>query len=107
MNGQVTEREAEPARYEVLDDWVGTIGTAFLGLTVGCARCHDHKFDPIPTRDYYNLAANFTNAVRANVTLPRDGDATWPPDAPPRRCPGLSCKRRRSKPAARTSPGTI
>src|SRR5581483_11608418 len=72
MNGQVTEREAEAVRYEVFDDWVGTVGTAFLGLTVQCARCHDHKFDPIPTRDYYRLAATFTSAVRANVTVPRD-----------------------------------
>jgi hypothetical protein len=72
MNGQVTEREVEPARYEVFDDWVGTLGTTFLGLTVGCARCHDHKYDPIPSRDYYNLAANFTKAVRANVNLPRN-----------------------------------
>ncbi len=71
-NGQVTEREAESVRYEVFDDWVSTLGTAFLGLTVGCARCHDHKFDPIPTRDYYRLAANFTAAVRANVNVPRD-----------------------------------
>ncbi|HEX4588968.1 MAG TPA: PSD1 and planctomycete cytochrome C domain-containing protein, partial [Gemmataceae bacterium] len=73
MNGQVTEREAEPARYEVFDDWVSTIGTTFLGLTVGCARCHDHKYDPIPSRDYYNLAANFTKAVRANINVPREG----------------------------------
>jgi hypothetical protein len=51
---------------------VGTIGTTFLGLTVACARCHDHKYDPIPSRDYYNLAANFTKAVRANVNVPRD-----------------------------------
>ncbi|HEY1381543.1 MAG TPA: PSD1 and planctomycete cytochrome C domain-containing protein, partial [Gemmataceae bacterium] len=86
MNGQVTEREAEPARYEVFDDWVGTTGTAFLGLTVGCARCHDHKYDPIPSRDYYNLAANFTRAVRANVTVPRgagrDLSACDPPPDP-------------------------
>jgi hypothetical protein len=74
MNGQVTEREVEPARYEVFDDWVGTIGTTFLGLTVGCARCHDHKYDPIPSRDYYNLAASFTKAVRANVNVPRVAD---------------------------------
>jgi hypothetical protein len=74
MNGQVTEREVEAARYEVFDDWVSTIGTAFLGLTVGCARCHDHKYDPIPSRDYYNFAANFTKAVRANVNLPRATD---------------------------------
>ncbi|HEY2149033.1 MAG TPA: DUF1549 and DUF1553 domain-containing protein, partial [Pirellulales bacterium] len=78
MNGQVTEREAESARYEVFDDWVGTIWTTFLGLTVGCARCHDHKYDPIPSRDYYNLAANFTKAVRANVNVPR-GDVESPP----------------------------
>jgi hypothetical protein len=71
MNGQVTEREAEALRYEVYDDWVSTIGTTFLGLTVGCARCHDHKYDPIPSRDYYRLAANFTKAVRANVNVPR------------------------------------
>ena len=57
-------------RYEVFDDWVSTIGTTLLGLTVGCARCHDHKYDPIPSRDYYNLAANFTKAVRANVNVP-------------------------------------
>jgi hypothetical protein len=72
MNCQVTEREAEAVRYEVFDDWVSTTGTAFLGLTVGCARCHDHKFDPILASDYYRLAANFTAAVRANVNVPRD-----------------------------------
>jgi cytochrome c553 len=42
-----------------LDDMVSTVGATFLGLTVGCARCHDHKFDPIPQKDYYRLAAAF------------------------------------------------
>jgi hypothetical protein len=42
-----------------LDDMVSTVGATFLGLTVGCARCHDHKFDPIPQQDYYRLAAVF------------------------------------------------
>jgi hypothetical protein len=42
-----------------LDDMVATTGAAFLGLTVGCARCHDHKFDPIPQADYYRMAAVF------------------------------------------------
>jgi hypothetical protein len=46
-------------RADELHDMVSTTGSAFLGLTVGCARCHDHKFDPIPQRDYYSLAAVF------------------------------------------------
>lgn len=41
---------------EVVDEQLTVIGKAFLGMTIGCARCHDHKFDPIPTRDYYALA---------------------------------------------------
>jgi Protein of unknown function (DUF1553)/Protein of unknown function (DUF1549) len=45
------------AREEHLEDLVGTLGQTFLGLTVQCARCHDHKFDPIPQRDYFQLAA--------------------------------------------------
>lgn len=46
-------------RHEYIADRVDTFGTAFLGLTVGCARCHDHKFDPIPQRDYYALGSYF------------------------------------------------
>jgi hypothetical protein len=41
---------------DIIDEQVDTIGRTFLGLTLGCARCHDHKFDPIPTADYYSLA---------------------------------------------------
>lgn len=44
---------------DIVDEQVDTIGKALLGLTLGCARCHDHKFDPIPTRDYYSLAGIF------------------------------------------------
>lgn len=47
------------AEYDELDDIVGTTGAAFLGMTVACARCHDHKFDPIPQRDYYSMLAFF------------------------------------------------
>ena len=43
---------------ERLDDLVHVTSTAFLGLTLRCARCHDHKFDPIPQRDYYAMAGN-------------------------------------------------
>ena len=46
-------------KYERLEDMVEVVSTAFLGLTVKCARCHDHKFDPIPQRDYYRFAAAF------------------------------------------------
>jgi hypothetical protein len=49
----------EQRRQEILDDVVEVTGAAFLGLTVGCARCHDHKFDPISQRDYYQLQAHF------------------------------------------------
>ena len=44
---------------EVVDEQIDTMGRTFLGLTIGCARCHDHKFDPIPTADYYALAGIF------------------------------------------------
>lgn len=66
---QLTEVEFEPARYDELDDMVTNTGLAFLGLSVGCARCHDHKFDPIPSRDYYRMAATFVKAVRSEVDL--------------------------------------
>ncbi|MFM8477428.1 MAG: DUF1549 domain-containing protein [Planctomycetaceae bacterium] len=66
---QLTEAEFESARYDELDDMVMTTGVAFLGLSVGCARCHDHKFDPIPARDYYSLAATFTTTIRSETQL--------------------------------------
>ncbi|MCC7085125.1 MAG: PSD1 domain-containing protein [Pirellulales bacterium] len=63
---QITANQAEKERYDELDDQVSTIGTALLGLTIGCARCHDHKFDPIPTHDYYRMIATFTKTVRSD-----------------------------------------
>ncbi|MDB5172672.1 MAG: hypothetical protein JWN51_1445, partial [Phycisphaerales bacterium] len=73
---QITEKEFESTRYNQLDDMVSTVGTAMLGLTIGCARCHDHKFDPIPTADYYRMAASFTTAIRSDVEL----DQSTPPE---------------------------
>ncbi|MCA8988191.1 MAG: DUF1549 domain-containing protein, partial [Planctomycetaceae bacterium] len=69
---QLTEAEFESARYDELDDMVTTTGVAFLGLSVGCARCHDHKFDPIPTKDYYRLASTFTKTIRSEIDLDLD-----------------------------------
>jgi Protein of unknown function (DUF1549)/Protein of unknown function (DUF1553)/Planctomycete cytochrome C len=66
---QITANQAEKERYDELDDKIGTIGTAMLGLTIGCARCHDHKFDPIPTADYYRLISTFTKTVRSDHDL--------------------------------------
>jgi mono/diheme cytochrome c family protein len=66
---QITANQVEKERYDELDDMTATLGTAMLGLTVGCARCHDHKFDPIPQADYYRLVSTFTTAVRSEVDL--------------------------------------
>ncbi|MEZ6127405.1 MAG: DUF1553 domain-containing protein [Planctomycetaceae bacterium] len=53
------QQDKELLRMEVVDEQVDTIGRTFLGLTLGCARCHDHKFDPVPTADYYAMAGIF------------------------------------------------
>ena len=53
--------DKELALYDQLDDLVATTGQVFLGLTVDCARCHDHKIDPISQREYYSLLAFFRN----------------------------------------------
>jgi Protein of unknown function (DUF1553)/Protein of unknown function (DUF1549)/Planctomycete cytochrome C len=59
---------------DVVDEQVDTIGKAFLGLSVGCARCHDHKFDPISARDYYALAGILasTETIHGNLLHRRD-----------------------------------
>lgn len=57
-------------RADQLDDMVATTGTAFLGMTVGCARCHSHKFDPISQRDYYALTAVFAGVRHGERDLP-------------------------------------
>lgn len=53
---EVDERKME---MDIIDEQIDTVGRTFLGLTLGCARCHDHKFDPISTEDYYGLAGIF------------------------------------------------
>lgn len=55
----LTERDKEKLWLDAVDEQIDTMGRAFLGLTVGCARCHDHKFDPVSQEDYYALAGIF------------------------------------------------
>lgn len=59
--------DPEQELYEDLDDLVRTTGEVFLGLTIGCARCHDHKLDPLPQADYYKMVAFFRNVRRYGV----------------------------------------
>jgi hypothetical protein len=63
--GQITAKTVEKIRYDQLDDMVSTIGSGFLGLTMACMRCHDHKFDPLPQRDYYGIAAALATTVQS------------------------------------------
>jgi len=63
------EEEKLRLRYNELDDMAGTAASAFLGLTLACARCHDHKYDAIPTRDYYRIQCAFTTTARHEVPL--------------------------------------
>ena len=61
------------AQADELDDRIDTVTRGLLGLTVSCARCHDHKFDPIPTQDYYSLAGIFNNTRMVDRPLaPKD-----------------------------------
>ena len=62
----LSERDKPKLIMDVVDDQIDTVGRAFLGLTLGCARCHDHKFDPIPIEDYYALAGIFKSTQTLN-----------------------------------------
>jgi len=71
------EQGTRQQRSNDLDDIVSTTGAAFLGLTVGCAKCHDHKFDPVPQRDFYRLAACFAGVRHGERPLfPRTPEQT-------------------------------
>lgn len=74
----VTSREGgidlERLRYEQLVDRTNTVSTVWLGLTAGCAQCHDHKYDPISQKDYYSLMAFFENTVELDVEAPLPGE---------------------------------
>ncbi|MEZ6032019.1 MAG: PSD1 and planctomycete cytochrome C domain-containing protein [Planctomycetaceae bacterium] len=60
------------SRAETLDDRVDILTRGLLGITGSCARCHDHKFDPIPQQDYYSLAGIFNNSAMRNLPVPAE-----------------------------------
>jgi len=59
-------------RQDFLNDITATVGSVFLGMTTGCAQCHDHKYDPIPQKDYYRMQAFFAGTAIANLPLSFD-----------------------------------
>ncbi len=79
------EEERTRERFNELDDMIATTGSAMLGLTLACARCHDHKYDPVPRRDYYRIQSAFNGGDRAEVPLApleevrryREAEAKW------------------------------
>jgi len=79
------EEERTRERFNELDDMIATAGSAMLGLTLACARCHDHKYDPVPRRDYYRIQSAFNGGDRAEVPLApldevrrqREAEAKW------------------------------
>lgn len=72
-NNNLEDQDKEKLRMDAVDEQLSVIGSAFLGQTIGCARCHDHKFDPIPTSDYYALAG----ILRNTQTLVDDNVSNW------------------------------
>ena len=69
------EKDNPERRWDYVDDLVGTISRGSLGLTVNCARCHNHKFDPISQKDYYALAASLNGFVEMEVPLAAPAEA--------------------------------
>ncbi len=88
LPANLMEEERTRERFNELDDMIATTGSAMLGLTLACARCHDHKYDPVPRRDYYRIQSAFNGGDRAEVPLApledvrryREAEATWKGD---------------------------
>ncbi|MBA4106148.1 MAG: hypothetical protein C0485_10340 [Pirellula sp.] len=74
--------DAVQSRSDEMDDLIATTSQAFLGLTVGCARCHDHKIDPIPQVDYYGMAAFFGDVTSYGDRGDQMGNNQWDLSSP-------------------------
>src|SRR5258708_40128813 len=75
------DADKEKILTDIADDQVDIVSRGFMGLTIGCARCHDHKFDPISTKDYYGLAGIFFNKHILPKLKPK-GPGGTPPRVP-------------------------
>ena len=78
------DEPADPvqSRSDEMDDLIATTSQAFLGLTVACARCHDHKIDPIPQRDYYGMAAFFADVTSYGDRGDQSSNNQWDLSSP-------------------------
>ena len=74
--GQTTAKTIEGIRYDQLDDMLMTVGGSMLGLTLGCVRCHDHKYDPLQQKDYYGLAATLAQTSHGTRAIDPNPAAT-------------------------------
>ena len=101
----LAEDDPVKMQMDIIDEQVDTIGRAFMGLTLGCARCHHHKFDPVPTQDYYRIRAAFEGIEHGRRVIATKDQrrvhgipicATIPVDGP-RSSAGQSPGRRKSR----------
>ena len=78
LRNGIKNREAgtknDQKRFEETVDRVNTVANTWLGLTVGCAQCHDHKYDPVTQRDFYSFFAFFHNSVERDIEAPLPGE---------------------------------
>ncbi len=72
-NTNLEQQDKTQLEMDYIDEQLDVMGRTFLGQTLGCARCHDHKFDPIPTKDYYALAG----ILRSSVGMEHDNVSNW------------------------------
>src|SRR5207244_12262253 len=74
--------DKEEYRLKAVLDRVSNTGSVWLGLTLGCAQCHDHPYDPFTQREFYTLAAIFNNADEAEIELPETATGRRPSKFP-------------------------